>query len=82
MLAEELRPDILPMDEDAGRKAAQQRALPLTGTFGFLGKAGEQDLVDFPAAVAQLQATTFRMPPPAVVQAILARYAARKRPSI
>jgi hypothetical protein len=32
--------------------------------------------------VAQLQATTFRMPPPAVVQAILARYAARKRPSI
>ncbi len=82
MLAEELRPDILLMDEDAGRKAAQQRALPLTGTFGFLGKAGEQDLVDFPAAVAQLQATTFRMPPPAVVQAILARYAARKRPSI
>ena len=82
MLAEELRPDILLMDEDAGRKAAQPCALPLTGTLGFLGKAGEQDLVDFPAAVAQLQATTFRMPPPTVVQAILARYAARRRPSI
>jgi hypothetical protein len=40
-----------------------------------------RDLVDFPTAVVQLQATTFRMPPPAIVQAILAHYATRKRPS-
>jgi hypothetical protein len=49
---------------------------------GLLGKAGEQNLVDFPTAVAQLRATTFRMPPPAVVQTILARYATRRRRSI
>jgi predicted nucleic acid-binding protein len=81
VLVEELRADIPLMDDDAGRKAARQRALPITGTFGVLGTAGERDWADFPAAVAQLQATTFRMPPPAVVQAMLARYAARKRQS-
>jgi len=81
VLVEELRADILLVDDDAGRKAARQRALPITGTFGALGTAGERNWVDFPAAVAQLQATTFRMPPPAVVQAMLARYAARKRQS-
>jgi predicted nucleic acid-binding protein len=79
MLVEELQADIFLVDDDAGRKAAQQRALPLTGTLGLLGKAGEQNLVDFPTAVAQLQATTFRMPPPAVMQTILARYAAWRR---
>jgi predicted nucleic acid-binding protein len=78
MLVEELQADIFLVDDDAGRKAALQRALPVTGTLGLLGKAGEQNLVDFPTAVAQLQATTFRMPP-AVVQTILARYAARRR---
>jgi predicted nucleic acid-binding protein len=80
MLVEELQADIFLADDDAGRKVAQQHALPLTGTLGLLGKAGEQNLVDFPTAVAQLQATTFRMPPPAVVQTILTHYAARRRP--
>lgn len=81
MLVEELRADIFLVDDDAGRKAARQRALPLTGTFGILGTAGERDWIDFPAVLAQLQATTFRMPSPAVVQAMLARYATRKRQS-
>ena len=82
VLVEQLRADILLVDDDAGRKAARQRALPLTGTLGLLATAGERDWVDFPAAVAQLQATTFRMPPPAVVQAMLARYDAQKRQSL
>lgn len=82
VLVEALRADIFLVDDDAGRKAARQRGLPLTGTCGILGTAGERDWIDFPAAVAQLQATTFRMPPPAVVQAMLARYVARKRRSI
>jgi len=81
VLVEELHADMFLVDDDAGRKAARQRALPLTGTLGILGTAGERDWVDFPAAVAQLQATTFRMPPPAMVQAMLARYAARQRRS-
>ena len=79
VLVEELHADMLLVDDDAGRKAARQRALPITGTLGILGTAGERDWVDFPAAVAQLQATTFRMPPPAVVQAMLAHYTSRKR---
>jgi predicted nucleic acid-binding protein len=81
LLVEELEADILLVDEEAGRKAAQQRGIPRTGTLGILGTAGMRDLVDFPTAVVQLQATTFRMPPPAIVQAILAHYATRKRPS-
>jgi predicted nucleic acid-binding protein len=37
MLVEELQADIFLVDDDAGRKVAQQRALPLTGTLGLLG---------------------------------------------
>ena len=52
MLVEELHADIFLVDDDAGRKAARQRALAITGTFGILGTAGERDWVDLLAVVA------------------------------
>jgi predicted nucleic acid-binding protein len=79
LLAEELRADIVLLDDDAGRKAAQRRALRRTGTLGILGIASARGLVDFPAAVARLQMTSFRMPPLAVVQDMLAQCALRKQ---
>jgi predicted nucleic acid-binding protein len=79
LLAEELQVDIVLLDDDAGRKAAQRRALRRTGTLGILGTAGARGLVDFPATVARLQMTSFRMPPLAVVQDMLTQYAIRKQ---
>ena len=79
LVAEELRADILLLDDDAGRKAAQRRGLRRTGTLGILGTAGARGLVDFPAVIAQLHATSFRMPSPAVLENMLTQYAARKQ---
>jgi predicted nucleic acid-binding protein len=80
LLAEELRADIVLLDDSAGRKAAWRRALRHTGTLGILGTAGVRGLVDFPAVLTQLHATSFRMPPPDVVQRMLTHYAIHKRP--
>jgi len=74
LLAEEWEADRVLLDDSAGRKAARQRALHITGTLGVLGQAAERGLVDFPRAVARLHTTSFRMPPPPILQGIMARY--------
>ena len=74
VLAEEWEADRVLLDDSAGRQAARRRALPVTGTLGVLGQAAQRGLVDFPQAVARLHTTSFRMPPPAILQAIMARY--------
>ena len=74
LLAQEWEADQVLLDDSAGRKAAQQRALHVTGTLGVLGQAAERGLVDFPTAVARLHTTSFRMPPPTILQGIMARY--------
>jgi predicted nucleic acid-binding protein len=74
VLAEEWEADRVLLDDSAGRQAAQRRALHVTGTLGVLGQAAQRGLVDFPRAVARLHTTSFRMPPPAILQAIMARY--------
>ncbi|HEY3285217.1 MAG TPA: DUF3368 domain-containing protein [Armatimonadota bacterium] len=60
-LAEELRADWLILDEDAGRREALGRNLPVTGTVGVLVAAADRDLVDLPQAVARLRQTSFRI---------------------
>jgi predicted nucleic acid-binding protein len=74
LLAEEWEADRVLLDDSAGRKAAWQRALHVTGTLGVLGQAAPRGLVDFPRAVARLHTTSFRMPPPAILEGIMARY--------
>jgi predicted nucleic acid-binding protein len=74
LLAEEWEADRVLLDDSAGRKAAWQRALHVTGTLGVLGQAAQRGLVDFPRAVARLHTTSFRMPPPAILEGIMARY--------
>src|SRR5712691_1672340 len=79
LLAQELQADFLLIDEDDGRQAARSRALTVTGTLGVLERAAEHSLIDLPSTLAQLLTTTFRVRNE-LIQAMLARDAARKRP--
>jgi predicted nucleic acid-binding protein len=78
-LAQELRADFLLIDEDDGRRAALSRTLTVTGTLGVLERAAERGLIDLPNTLARLLTTTFRVRDE-LLQAMLARDAARKRP--
>jgi predicted nucleic acid-binding protein len=79
LLAQELHADILLVDEQEGRDEAARRALTAMGTLRVLELAAERSLVDLPAVLTQLQAARFYMTAD-IVQELLARDAARKRP--
>jgi predicted nucleic acid-binding protein len=51
--------DLLLIDEAAGRAEAKRRHLRVTGTLGVLRAGAELGLVDVPALVLRLQATSF-----------------------
>src|SRR5262249_52267700 len=77
-LAQELHADLLLLDDLEAREEAKRRSLPVMGTLRVLELASERGLIDLPAALSKLEATSFHMPVP-LVQAMLARDAARKR---
>ncbi|SRR5712691_3294670 len=79
LLAQELQADFLLIDEEDGRQAARSRALTVTGTLGVLERAAERGLLDLPSTLSQLLTTTFRVRDE-LIQGMLARDAARKRP--
>jgi predicted nucleic acid-binding protein len=79
ILAQELRADILLIDEEDGRRAALARALTITGTIGLLERGAERGLIDLPSTLSRLLTTSFRVRDE-IVQAALARDTARKRP--
>jgi predicted nucleic acid-binding protein len=54
---------LLLVDDRAGATAARRLGLEATGTIGILNRAAQRRLLDLPAAVAALQATSFRGPP-------------------
>ncbi len=56
ILAEELKADVLLMDERGGREAALKRNLPVVGTLGILERAAEKDLLDFTETLRDLKA--------------------------
>lgn len=60
ILAEQLRPDALIMDDRDGREEAARRGLTVIGTLGVLSSAAEHGLLDLPEAFRQLQQTNFR----------------------
>jgi predicted nucleic acid-binding protein len=78
-LAQELRVDLLLIDEADGRRLALSRALTVTGTLGVLERAAERGLIELTSTLARLLTTTFRVRDE-LLQALLARDAARKRP--
>jgi predicted nucleic acid-binding protein len=62
-LAQELKADLLLVDDVRGRKAAEDRRIPFTGTIGVLELAAERGLLDLQDAFARLKNTDFWISP-------------------
>jgi predicted nucleic acid-binding protein len=78
-LAHELHADLLLLDDLEAREEAERRNLAVMGTLRVLELAAERGLLDFPATMTKLETTSFHIPVQ-LVQDMLARDAARKRP--
>ena len=61
-LACALNADLVLMDDRKGVYAAERKGLVVTGTLGVLDIAAERGLIEFTAAVRELETTTFRRP--------------------
>jgi predicted nucleic acid-binding protein len=61
LLAEELGADQIIIDEIRGRREAERRQLPFTGTLGVLAVAAENGLLDLKSAVERLRQTSFHI---------------------
>ncbi len=60
-LVEELKADLLLVDERAARREAAKRNLATSGTLGVLDRAAEKGLVDFSLALQKLKQTSFHI---------------------
>jgi predicted nucleic acid-binding protein len=58
-LAQELKADLLLIDEMDGRKAAADRHIPFTGTIGVLELAADRGLLDLRDAFEKVKGTSF-----------------------
>jgi predicted nucleic acid-binding protein len=76
-LAQELRADLVLIDEREARGQALKRGLRVTGTIGVLEQAAARGWLDLPDAFRRLSRTNFRIDP-AFVRDALARDAGRK----
>jgi predicted nucleic acid-binding protein len=76
-LAQDLRADLVLMDDLEGREEAEHHGLAVMGTLRVLELAAEHGLIDFPAAITNLQATSFHLPV-SLIREMLARDADRK----
>ncbi|MBE0544895.1 MAG: DUF3368 domain-containing protein [Verrucomicrobia bacterium] len=63
LLAEQLRADVVLLDEAAARALAIQRGLKVAGTLGVLRDAAQAGLLKLPDALDQLRKTNFRASP-------------------
>jgi len=63
VLAQQLRADLIILDERAARQVAEEHGLNVTGLLGILDEAATRGLIDLPAAVERLRQTTFRASP-------------------
>jgi len=59
-LEEELRAEVLLIDDGAGRREAKRRRLAIRGTLGILGLAARHGLTDLRSAIERLRGTNFR----------------------
>ena len=61
LLAQEMKTDLLLLDDWKARELARDRGLPMTGLIGVLNTATEKRLIDTAAVVERLRGTTFRI---------------------
>ncbi|WP_017304658.1 DUF3368 domain-containing protein [Spirulina subsalsa] len=59
LLAQELKANLLLLDDMKARRTAIDRGLRITGILGILDQAATLKLIDLPVAVQNLQATSF-----------------------
>jgi len=59
LLAQELRADLILLDDMKARRAATESGLAITGILGILDQAATMQLINLPAAVQSLQETSF-----------------------
>lgn len=78
-LAIELHADALLADDGDAIKEAQRLNLPTIRLFTILESAAEQELLDLPSTIARMRQTTFRLPPSAIIDAMLEHDQLRKR---
>jgi predicted nucleic acid-binding protein len=63
LLAQDLRADLILLDERSGRQEALRRGFHVVGTIGLLDRAAARGLIDLPTAIASLRQTNFRVSP-------------------
>ena len=59
ILAQEMKAELLLIDDRECRREAKRRAIPVTGTLGILDKAAELGLIDLQVVMEQLGKTNF-----------------------
>ena len=72
-LAQEIKADLILIDERLGRQAATDRQFNVTGTVGLLDRAATRGLIDIAEAVSRLRQTNFRVSP-RLLNALLDRH--------
>ena len=77
LLIEQLKADLLIVDEMVGRRIARSRGLRVIGTLGILEEAGRLGWIDLSMVLGQLQQTTFRVSEQ-LIQQILERYRSQR----
>jgi predicted nucleic acid-binding protein len=78
-LAQELHADLVLLDDLEARVEAERCGLAVMGTLRVLELGAERGLLNFPAAIARLAATSFHLPSQ-LVEDMLSRDADRKKP--
>lgn len=76
--AQEIRADLILLDDLRARTEAEKRRLKVTRTLGILRLAALRNLVDMPSALRKLQETSFYAPAP-LIRSLLDEDDRRKR---
>ncbi len=72
-LAEQIKANLVILDERVARKVAMERGLRVIGLLGILGAAADRGLVNFAAMIDRLRQTNF-WASPQLIQLLLERY--------